>query len=368
MSEFKEKIFIVDDNVINNNILRNILGKVGYETTFITESDKAIEVLLHESFDLILLDIMMPGKDGFDLALEINANPQIDDIPIIFLTARSDTESKLRAFSSGGVDYISKPFIKEELLARVRSQINLRNTRKKLVIANKSKDKFLSIIAHDLKSPISTFKNITAVLLKDYNDFEREDILDFIQKLDESANNIYKLLEDLLEWSRAQNDRLIYEPNLILLNKLIENCLDILINTADKKEINIINKIDKDIFVFIDLKMISTVLRNLISNAIKFTHHNGTILIDYKVSGDFVIVSINDNGIGIKEEHKEKLFRIDSQHTTIGTDDEIGTGLGLLLCKEFVERNKGKIWFDSEYGKGTTFYFTIPKNAPDSFA
>ena len=231
-----------------------------------------------------------------------------------------------------------------------------------LIFANRSKDKFFSIIAHDLKSPISAFNNITDVLVKDYDDFDREDIFDFVKKLNESARNVYKLLEDLLEWSRNQNNKISFDPSIILLSKLSENIIDLLSNNIERKELEVVNKIDEDIKINADLNMINTVLRNLISNAIKFTQIGGKIEVgcsDYDEND--MIIWVKDNGVGMQQTDIDKLFKIEVHHTTHGTNEEVGTGLGLILCQDFIKKHNGKIWVESKYGEGSTFFFTIPK-------
>lgn len=362
MEQSKGKILIVDDNATNIQVVGNILTNKGYDIAFAQSGDKAIEQVLHSDYDLILLDIMMPDKDGFEVCKNLKSNPQTKDIPIVYLTAKSDIDSIIRGLQNGGIDYISKPFIKEELIVRVENQIKIKKIQDELAFANRSKDKFFSIIAHDLKSPVSAFKNITDVLVSDYEDFDREDLFDFVKKLNESAINVYKLLEDLLEWSRNQNNKISFDPSLVLISKLVSNIIDLLINNIEKKEIEIVNKINTNAKVFADLNMLNTIIRNLIANAIKFTQVGGKIEVgcsDYDQNQ--VVIWVKDSGIGMQQVDIDKLFKIEVHHTTQGTNEEVGTGLGLILCAEFVHKHNGKIWVESVYGEGATFFFTIPK-------
>jgi signal transduction histidine kinase len=362
MEKSKGKILIVDDNPTNIQVAGNILTEKGYDIAFAQTGEQAVERVLHTDYDLILLDIMMPDRDGFEICENLKSNPQTKDIPVIYLTAKSDIDSIIRGLRNGGIDYISKPFIKEELAIRVENQIKVKRIQDELSFANRSKDKFFSIIAHDLKSPVSAFKNITDVLVSDYDDFDREDIFDFVKKLNESAANVYKLLEDLLEWSRNQTNKITFDQSLILLSKLVDNIADLLNNNLEKKEIEIVNKVDTDVKVYADLNMLNTILRNLISNAIKFTQIGGKIEIG---SSDYddkqMVIWIKDNGVGMQQADIDKLFKIEIHHTTHGTNEEVGTGLGLILCSEFVQKHNGKIWVESIYGQGSTFFFTMPK-------
>ena len=184
--------------------------------------------------------------------------------------------------------------------------------------------------------------------------------MEFLELMKDSAKNIYSLLENLLEWSRSQRGTIQFEPNHFPLRKIVDNNLSLAKLSAENKKIKLINLIDENINVYIDPNLITTVFRNLISNAIKFTNINGSITIDAFRDGDFYIVSVIDTGMGMSQETISKLFRIDVHVTTLGTSQEKGTGLGLILCKEFIIINGGNIWVESELGKGSTFKFTLP--------
>lgn len=225
---------------------------------------------------------------------------------------------------------------------------------------NATKDRFFSIIAHDLKNPLGSFKEITNYLAESYNDFSEADKIEFLNLMKDSSQNLYALLENLLEWSSSQRGSIQFDPtdlNLYLLSKDVVNLLK---PTADKKKIAIQNDFNPSIMLYADSNMLNTVLRNLISNAIKFTPEQGTIKLNAAMEQEKCVISVSDSGLGMTAETIEKLFKIDSQLTTLGTNKEKGTGLGLILCKEFVEKHGGKIWVKSELGKGSTFYFTLP--------
>lgn len=232
--------------------------------------------------------------------------------------------------------------------------------RKELESLNSTKDKFFAIIAHDLKNPFSTVLGLSELLAKEFESFDAEKLKVFIEQIYKYSNNTFNLLENLLQWSMLQTGRMPLRPKLVNINELIIENIELLRGNALQKGITLESKTIDDGFVFVDVSMITTVIRNLLSNAIKFTAQSGTISIDIVKDGGMLKVSVEDNGVGIAEQDMQKLFKIDSNPTSIGTSMEKGTGLGLILCKDFVERNGGTIWVNSQLGRGSKFFFTIP--------
>lgn len=231
----------------------------------------------------------------------------------------------------------------------------------KLEKTNSEKDKFFSIIAHDLRSPFQGFLGMTKALTQDISQFTLAELTQIYSELDKSAVNLYKLLENLLEWAEMQKGTASFTPAVLNLLNIALQCVQTIYQQAGQKKIKIINEIPEDIQVFADEKMLTAVIRNLLSNAVKFTHINGTITISAKETGNVIEVSIKDSGIGMEPEHLKKLFRIDQKVRCAGTEGEMGTGLGLLLCKEFITKNQGDIWAESELNIGSTFFFTLKK-------
>lgn len=230
-----------------------------------------------------------------------------------------------------------------------------------LKVLNSTKDKFFSIIAHDLKNPFNALVGVSGMLIKEYYDMDDDEKIMFIEQIEKVSKFSFQLLENLLQWSRAQTGRIQHEPENIDLFELAEENLSLLCGNARSKKISLENEIKKDTFVYADKDMINTVIRNLITNAIKFTNEEGLVKIYRLDQGDHYKVVVEDNGIGMTQETMNKLFRIDVNITQVGTGKERGTGLGLILCKEFVEKNNGKVWIESELGKGTKLNFTLPK-------
>ncbi len=227
---------------------------------------------------------------------------------------------------------------------------------------NATKDKFFSIIAHDLKNPVGSFKELTAMLSDSYHEISDEERKEMIDMMKGASAGVFQLLENLLEWSRTQSGTMKFEPRNSNLTMLIKYCTEPLKITAEKKNITIKYELADDLYAYCDENMISAVLRNLVSNAIKFTESGGEIKIsgNYIDDNKFVHIAVSDNGVGMSPEQLKKLFRIDVNSSTLGTHKEKGTGLGLIICKEFIERHNGKIWVDSVRDLGSTFNINLP--------
>lgn len=238
---------------------------------------------------------------------------------------------------------------------------------KNLEEINTTKDKFFSIIAHDLKSPFSGFMGLTKILATNLQDLSINEIKEFAVNMSSSAINLYALLENLLEWSRMQRGVTDFNPEDCDLSFIIKQNLDLVKELARLKDIKLISKINENYQIFADVQMINTVVRNLISNAVKFTGHYGQIEIGITnkiIFGSFFqnIIYVKDSGVGMDQQTIEKLFNLVDKVTTMGTDNEPSTGLGLVLCKEFIEKHNGKIWAESEVGCGSTFFVYLPDN------
>ncbi|MCB8964333.1 MAG: tetratricopeptide repeat-containing sensor histidine kinase [Bacteroidales bacterium] len=242
------------------------------------------------------------------------------------------------------------------------ANIKLLESEKSLKELNATKDKLFSIIAHDLRNPFNALMGFSDLLERNYSLLSEEERLEYIGVISDSTQNLYKLLDNLLQWTRAQTGAITYTPENFKLRNLVVQETEILIPSSEKKKINLSISIDENTTVLADKNSIATVIRNLVSNAIKFTPSNGKIEIGAHRTDKSILVSVTDTGVGINSEDLEKIFMVDSSFTTKGTANETGTGLGLLLCKEFVEKNNGKIWVDSTKGKGSTFYFTLPES------
>ena len=229
-----------------------------------------------------------------------------------------------------------------------------------LLQLNGDKDLFLSILAHDLRSPFHALLVLSELLKENIRLYDIDEIENLVNNINESTQNMYTLLEDLLKWTRAQSGKIPYEPQKLNFADICQEVIDNLKLNANIKNISINHNAENEINIFADIDMFKTVVRNLVSNAIKFTNNGGQIEIYAKKNHSNVTITISDNGIGIEPESLTKLFDISQVQTTTGTAEEKGTGFGLILCKEFVEKHGGKIWAESVYGKGSKFKFNLP--------
>jgi signal transduction histidine kinase len=231
---------------------------------------------------------------------------------------------------------------------------------RELLELNITKDKFFNIIGHDLKSPIVQMIQFSQLIEENYKNLNDEKLLTFIKAMKESSVRGFKLLENLLDWARSQTGSISFAPEPFLISELIKENIELFEKQAETKNIQINAPNFYEGTVIADRNMINTVVRNLLSNAIKFTYTNGSIEIDSKAERDNIVISVKDNGQGMSCEDCNKLFKIDSGYTAVGTNNEKGTGIGLILCKEFIDKHDGSIWVESEQGEGSTFRFSIP--------
>jgi len=238
------------------------------------------------------------------------------------------------------------------------SQIQILNV--KLEKLNIDKDRFISILGHDLKNPFSNILGLSEILTDEINNLKTDEIEDIVKNINKSARIINKLLEDILMWARTQQGKMPFNPQILSFRDICMDIFKVLSPNANAKNITINYSAPDEIYIFADIDMLKTVLLNLVSNAIKFTDNGGAIKINVEENSGNATISVSDNGIGIEPDSLAKLFNISEVITTKGTAKETGTGLGLLLCKEFVEKHGGKIWVESEVGKGSNFKFTLP--------
>jgi PAS domain S-box-containing protein len=248
----------------------------------------------------------------------------------------------------------------EDITDRIKVEEKLKENEKRLKELNATKDKFFSIIAHDLSNPIGSIVNFTELLSRNFIEYSDDSKEEIIKALNESSKHTFELLQNLLEWSRSQTGQIKFSPVIFNSSEVVDENVNLMKSSADTKKVSLKSKVKSNHKAFADKNMINTVIRNLISNAIKFTE-SGNVTISSETEDDYIKISVIDTGVGIKKEDIDKLFKIEESISSEGTSGEKGTGLGLILCKEFVEKHDGKIWVESKVGKGSKFIFTIPQ-------
>lgn len=408
----KNTILVVDDQPQNIRLIGTLLRE-HYNLLIADNGPKAIETARGKLPDLILLDIMMPDMSGFEVCEILKSDEQTREIPIIFLTAKTETEDILRAFEIGGVDYVTKPFNALEVMARIKTHLELKNSKdlikeqnteliqkneqitkaykdletqsqhlnklylqliqnetflrksnEELKKLNEMKDKFFSIVSHDLKNPFAGILTMTDIINHHLDEFSKDELADMLRSLNNTAQQTYKFLEDLLEWSRSQMGRVQMNITNEDLASIVAGTILTLNQQAELKNITIENNVPVSTYALFDNNMMATIVRNLVSNAIKFTHKGGKVTLNAeKVSIDgkpFVRLSVSDTGVGMSEDKISQLFSLEKVQSTPGTEREKGTGLGIVICRDFIEKMGGKIAVESKLNEGTTFYVDIP--------
>jgi two-component system, sensor histidine kinase and response regulator len=309
----------------------------------------------------------MPEINGFELCSIIKKDPQLADIPIIFLTALSDIENILKGFAVGGVDYITKPFREAELTVRVKNHLDLARARKQILrtsqelrALNNTNNQVMSLIGHDMRTPMASMGMLLSSLSN--LDFSKnEEYLRKNLKLMESlVNETSQMFDNLLQWSRMQMGRINCAPTPMDIVETIQLTLELYTIITQQKNISLTTNMPKHGIVFADEDMVKTVIRNLLSNAIKFTAANGHITISVTVGETDCCVAIADNGRGLTDEWIARIFSDTEYQSSTGTQGERGSGLGLKICKNFIAQNHGQLWVESELNKGSVFYFTLP--------
>lgn len=367
----KALLLIADDQPENLKVIKDILNQDEEKYRFITVPNGKIlvDIATKKLPDLIITDWEMPEMNGIEAIRLLKQHGNTQDIPVIMYTGiMTSTENLKSALEAGAVDFVRKPIEPTELIVRVQSMLQLSASFRKIKAQNEEleklnniKDKLISIISHDVRSPLNSFKGVL-FLLKN-NAIAQEELEQVVNKVGNQIEQISNFLDNLLRWAKNHLGNVEAHPKTILLKDLVNQCVDLFSFVAQSKKININIFIPDDLTIYADEEMMKIVLRNLISNALKFCSEDDDINIKAERGLTKVIVSVEDTGEGISQENIPLLFGV-AHLSTKGTKDEIGTGLGLSLCKEFIEKNGGKIYVTSIAGKGSCFWFDIPEKEP----
>lgn len=357
----KPIILIVDDVPKNIQVLGTLLAKFDCELAVAMNGQQALDTVKKIKPDLILLDVMMPIMDGHETCKHLKNNNATKDIPVIFLSAKTETEDIVKGFELGAVDYVPKPFIGSELVARVKTHLTLKKAQRILEEEVATKNKFFSILSHDLRGAFGIIMNFVELIQDNRDLLSKEEIDELLNDIGHTSKNTLELLENLLKWARSQTGAIKFKPEKLELKQLFSQIYEKQQSIAQAKDIALTATANDGELVLGDFNMILLVIRNLVANSIKFTNKGGSVNIYAEEKDQYLKIIISDTGVGIAHEKIDKLFSIDSKTTTQGTDNEQGNGLGLILCKEFVKQNGGNIGIESTLNEGTKVWFTLPK-------
>jgi len=359
------KILIVDDVVSNVLLLKILLSNEKFQVCTANCGNMCIEQARAEKPDLILLDVMMPDISGFDTAVILKKDPELKDIPIIFLTALNCPADLVKGFQVGANDFLSKPFNKEELVVRVMHQIALvaakrliEKQNRELLATINNRDKMYSVIAHDLRSPMASIRMVLNLVVAAISpEVVGQEIFDLVDKANKESEDVHDLLDNLLKWTKSQTGRLTVVMQDLDLNDIIPGVVDIFEMIAATKKIKL-SYTGTSTIVRADNDMLKTIVRNFLSNAVKFSPENSSIEISVTSDADFAKISICDHGVGIAADRLDTIFH--KGETTYGTGGEEGSGLGLQLCQDFAHKIGGDVMVESVEGEGSTFSVLVP--------
>ena len=361
------KILIVDDVVSNVLLLKILLSNEKFQVCTANNGTTCIEIAKKEHPDLMLLDVMMPDISGFDTAVILKKDEETKEIPIIFLTALNTPADLVHGFKVGASDFLTKPFNKEELVMRVMQQISLvaakriieqQNAELRATLSNR--DKMYSVIAHDLRSPMASIRMVlNLVVASTSRELVGPELYELLDKANKESEDVHDLLDNLLKWTKSQTGRLNVVIQDLDLNDIIPGVVDIFEMIAQTKRIKLnLQMSDAPLIVTADNDMLKTVVRNFLSNAIKFSPEDSSIEIIMTKEAEFAKVSVKDHGVGIAPDRLGSIFH--KGETTYGTGGEEGSGLGLQLCQDFARKIGGDCMVESVVGEGSTFSVLIP--------
>ena len=361
------KILIVDDVMSNVLLLKILLTNEKFQVCTANCGNACIEQARKEHPDLILLDVMMPDISGFDTAVIMKKDPELKEIPIIFLTALNTPADLVKGFQVGANDFLTKPFNKEELVMRVMQQISLVAAKRIIEKQNaelratlNNRDKMYSVIAHDLRSPMASIRMVLNLVVQSSTpETVGPELYMLLDQANRESEEVHDLLDNLLKWTKSQTGRLNVVTQDLDLNDIIPGVVDIFEMIAQTKHIKLdLQRPGVPIVVRADNDMLKTVVRNFMSNAVKFSPEDSVIEIIMTSDGEFAKVSVRDHGVGIAADRLGSIFH--KGETTYGTGGEEGSGLGLQLCQDFARKNGGDCMVESVEGQGSTFSVTIP--------
>jgi len=368
------KVLCLEDAAMDAELIIEILSDAGFVLSIdrVESEKKFVGSLTEKSYDIILADYNLPGF--FAPAALAHVQKICPDVPFICVSGAIGEDAAVELLKKGATDYVAKdnlkrlPFVVKRAIQEFKELKEKKEAEEKLLLLNdellklnSEKDKFFSVISHDLKSPFGCLLGLSRILADDINNLAPEIIQGMAENIHSVASDLFKLLENLLEWSRIQRDIVQFDPGVYTLLERIEENVTVYSLQAGQKGLHIINSITPGTLVYADCQMLNVIIRNLLSNAIKFSNKGSSVIISSCEKNESALeIAFKDFGIGMSKKTKETLFSLGAVNSQDGTGGETGTGLGLMLCKEYIEKHGGKIRVESEEGKGSTFYFSLP--------
>lgn len=359
--ESKPSVLIVDDVPDNIKIVAGVLKDEGYNLAFATRGSSALEMVRKHTFDVILLDIMMPEMDGFEVCRQLKADPETASVVVIFNTAKTDIESIIRGFEVGGSDYVTKPFNAAELVARVKTHVDLKRHQRELQFVNAAKDRFIHILSQELKGPFRGLGDVLKTLDDSFDQLNKDALRDYVSLARKESEQILGLLENLLWWANLHDGSFKPRPETCELSRITEPVIKGVLEQFNDKNLSIEKKLDAKQQIHADARMIKAAFENVLRNSAMFSHPGSHILVESHLDDGMVGIRVRDKGIGIAPDDQQNLFKLDNYASKEGTNGEKGAGMGLVLSKQIMERNGGTLEVESTLGSGTTVTLQIPK-------
>ena len=360
--QFKSRILVVDDISKNLQVVGTILRNEGYHVMPATSGLQALERVSAQPPDLILLDLMMPEMDGLEVCSRLKAEPLTRQIPVIFLAASNEMDHLMKGFEAGAVDYITKPFNAPELLARVRTHLELKHARERLREMNEEKNEFMGIAAHDLRNPLSAIQGYAEMIIEDAQSLAHRDLEGNGQRIREAAKRMTEMVQNFLDANRIERGELKLNMAISDLSPLLQSVLETQSPHATAKGQMIQLELPPTpTLALADVSITLQVFENLVSNAVKYSPPGKKIFVRLKAEAGVVRFEVEDQGPGLSKEDQKKLFGKFARLSAKPTGGEHSTGLGLSIVKRLVEAMNGKVWCESELGMGAKFIVTIPQ-------
>lgn len=374
-NETKNVVLIVDDSQENLSVLFDYLQEANFKVLVAERGESAIKRAKHTKPDIILLDVLMPGIDGFETCRQLKNNPHTQDIPVIFISALTDTVDKVKGFEAGGVDYVTKPFQQEEVLARLNTHLTicslqqevqtkndqLQTQNEQLLQLNHEKNEFLNLLAYELKNPFSVIHTIAELITCEFETLSQKEVLEMMDMVAFTSKQMFELINNLLDVNAIESGKREILLELFDILPTVQSLIFCYKNQAQTKNITIHFQPQENQYpALVDNNALYQVLDNLLSNAIKYSPHGKPVIIRLIQKAEAVRCEIQDEGVGLSQSEQQQLFNKFARLTPKPTGQESSNGLGLFIVKKLVEAMNGKVWCESELGQGTTFIVEFP--------